>query len=163
MTNEQWLPIPGYEGAYEVSSHGRVKSYAREPGGRVLSGWIASNGYPTVSLSRPLDGKRKRTIHTLVALAFLGPRPTTNHLVCHYDGAKTNNHVNNLRWATQSDNLRDAVRHGTHHWASKTHCPKGHPYSDENTYTYKGRRACRACNRPRLAAYKRRLRSGEAS
>jgi hypothetical protein len=168
MTHETWLPIVGYEGLYEVSSLGALRSLGRQmttidgrrrtypP--RQVRGWLAQTGYPMVTLSR--DGvKRKFTIHTLVAIAFLGPRPTPKHVACHNDGTRDNNHLVNLRWATQSDNLRDAVRHGTHHWANKTHCPKGHAYSPENTYVSKaGRRACRACNGPRLAEYKRRQR-----
>jgi hypothetical protein len=165
---ELWLPVVGYEGLYEVSNFGAVRSLGRRMttvDGRTriypprpVRGWLANTGYPTASLSR--DGvKRKHTIHMLVAVAFLGPRPTPKHVVCHHDGTRDNNRLENLRWDTQSANLRDAVRHGTHYWAAKMECPKGHSYSPENTYTHQGRRACRACNRlPIRAARKRQKR-----
>lgn len=55
---------------------------------------------------------------------------------------------------SNSDNVRDAVRRGTHYWAKKTHCPQGHEYTPENTYTRGGRRNCRPCALRRAAEQK---------
>ena len=49
----------------------------------------------------------------LVAMTFLGPPPSVDHVVAHNDGSRTNNHARNLRWATQRENLRDCRGHGT--------------------------------------------------
>ncbi len=56
---------------------------------------------------------QKFCVHQLVARAFLGPRPSDRHLVAHDDNNPKNNCVENLRWATQQENMRDKVRHGT--------------------------------------------------
>lgn len=115
-TQELWKFILGRDD-YEVSSLGRVRSY-RAPGGargllsepRLVSPWLARNGYPMVTLAgRP---RSKRYVHHLVAEAFLGPRP--NGLdVAHWDGTKTNNALANLRYATKAENMADKLRHGT--------------------------------------------------
>ena len=57
--------------------------------------------------------------HVLVAEAFLGPRPTSEHEVAHNDGVRTNNSVANLRWATPRENSADQVKHGTRVWGDK--------------------------------------------
>ncbi|WP_420876199.1 HNH endonuclease [Pseudomonas kermanshahensis] len=60
------------------------------------------------------DGvKRKTLVHRLVALAFLGPCPTGDHLVRHLDGDGTNNRSANLAWGNELSNFHDAVGHGT--------------------------------------------------
>lgn len=117
---EQWRPIPGFDG-YEVSSLGRVRSYRRHGGrGRELLGTprakkvhAASTGYLSVTLQKP-DGNRcgKYTVHTLVALAFLGPRPEGMQ-VAHADGNRLNARLDNLRYATADENAEDKRRHGT--------------------------------------------------
>ena len=119
---EQWLPIPGWEGLYEVSDHGRVRSLdrwvTRSNGqrvhypGRMKSLPRLQTGYPVVHLSK--DGRlTTKAVHTVVLETFVGPRlPGT--VCCHKDGDPTNNRLTNLRWDTQSNNLKDAVRHGTH-------------------------------------------------
>ena len=92
-TDEKWLPVPGYEGLYEVSDHGKVRSRKK-----VLKEHPMRNGYYNVSLFK--DGKYKAYgIHRLVALAFI---PNREHLpqVNHKDGNKKNNAVENLEWCT---------------------------------------------------------------
>jgi len=91
-----------------------------------------------------------------VLLAFGGPQPD-GHVVMHADGNPANNTPSNLSWGTYSDNNLDAVKHGTHWQARKTHCPKGHEYTAANTIlgtNSNGRpcRKCRACKRRRDAA-----------
>ena len=159
-TLEQWKPVNGYEGIYEVSSHGRVRSLDRTVNyssgqvrrlkGKVRRTPLNQDGYPRVNLSH--QGKDKtRYVHSLVAEAFIGACPEGME-VCHSDGNKTNNHVANLRFGTSSDNELDKVRHGTHHEAVKTHCPLGHELFAENirkSSAKRGWRQCLACDRAR--------------
>jgi DNA-binding transcriptional regulator YiaG len=118
---ERWLDIPGYEGRYQASNHGRVRSLDREVRtvsrhgteatrvvrGRLLKPQKHSQGYQQVALSGDLF-----LVHALVLLAFVGARPL-NAEVAHNDGRKTNNAVNNLRYATAKSNAEDRRKHGT--------------------------------------------------
>jgi hypothetical protein len=80
--------------------------------GRKLSQIRHNKGYRSVALCR--DGKvTKLLVHRIVAYAFHGPPPSERHEVCHFDGDRTNNRADNLRWGTSSENHYDAVRHGT--------------------------------------------------
>ena len=89
---------------------------------------------------------------------------TPRHEVCHDDSNASNNVVDNLRWDTRSANVLDQVRHGTHVQARKTHCPRNHPYDEQNTYrNNQGRRECRACHREAQAARRARRRQEEAA
>lgn len=154
---ENWLPVTGYEGFYEVSDHGQVRSVTRTneymPGrfrtehGRLRKQSPHSNasGHPSVTLSR--GGKRKtHLVHHLVLEAFVGPRPEGLQGL-HWDDVSTNNHLSNLRWGTRSDNGNDRVRNGKDPNANKTQCVHGHEYTDENTYWHSTGRHCRTCNR----------------
>ena len=158
---EEWRPILGYEGAYEISSRGRVRSLARvvragrvsrHIASRMLSISLDTDGYPTVGLN--LTGVRKMIrVHWMVCGAWWGACPPG--LECrHIDGDKLNLAPKNLAWGTQSENTFDRVRHGTHHQARKTHCPKGHPYDAENTSIHGGGRHCLTCDRVAWARYK---------
>ena len=112
--SEEWRPITGYEGVYEVSSLGRVRRIASGQGataGRVLTEKKATNGYRHVDLSKS-DYKIRHRIHRLVAYAFIGPPPTPRHGVNHIDGDKTNNRPSNIEWATQSENVSHAYKLG---------------------------------------------------
>jgi hypothetical protein len=75
---------------------------------------------------------------------------------CHWNDVPDDNRLSNLRWATKRDNRLDCVRNGSDHNARKTHCWRGHSFSDENTYVHDGRRHCRKCQRIYEAAYKTR-------
>ena len=159
-TSERWKPVKGYEGIYEVSSHGRVRSVdrtitrsdgqVRRLKGRAMRATLNEHGYPFVDLRN--QGKRRvRKVHSLVAEAFIGPRPDSMD-VCHNDGNPANNHVDNLRYGTHSENMLDKVRHGTDPDAAKTHCPRDHELFAENltpSIAKQGRRDCRACARAR--------------
>lgn len=113
---EIWKPVPGFEGKYEVSNHGRIRSVmrvvmskngrAKHLKGRVLRPGRRPCGHLTVALS----GKSHHA-HILVLSAFVGPRPPgmeTRHL----DGNPQNNHLSNLRWGSRADNTRDRKWHG---------------------------------------------------
>jgi hypothetical protein len=144
-TSEIWLPVVGWEGFYEVSDLGRVRRIFLPPfeGYRVLRPSLCTY-HPSVSLSRRSRVVR-RTVHVLVAAAFLGPRPPGLE-VCHNDGNKMNAAASNLRYDTHQANEHDKRIHGTHHNSRKTHCPYGHEYTPANTYiNAKGSRECRTC------------------
>ena len=117
--------------------------------GGILSAAVhPDGGYLFVNLCK--EGKRSNwRIHTLVLTAFVGPR--LDGMEClHGDGNPANNRVENLRWGTGSQNSLDAVRHGTHVNARKTHCKNGHKFTEENTYIRSdGSRRCRTCHRLR--------------
>ncbi|AVL98916.1 hypothetical protein C6V83_00090 [Gordonia iterans] len=150
MTAEQWRPIAGWEGYYEVSDHGQVRSVDRmipdrnrRLRGRLLRPNRTSAGYLAVSLSREGEVQARR-IHRLVLEAFVGSGDGLD--ACHEDGDPTNNRLDNLRWDTRSENIKDVVRHGTHHLSARTHCEAGHEFTPENTVPRTGGgRRCRTC------------------
>lgn len=161
MQPEEWLPVPGWEGLYEISSTGRIKTLPRVVphwrGGvstrpeRFMALRPDKDGYLQVTFKRPGVSEHFR-VHRLVALAFLGRPPEGKTWALHRDGNVANNSSSNLYWGDQADNEQDKIRHGTHQETRKTHCTQGHPYSKENTYippqtTY---RQCRICRRQRV-------------
>lgn len=111
---ERWLPVVGYEGLYEVSDLGRVRSVRRlGTDGRVLRLNSRNDfGHLAVSLSK----KNKRStqhVHTMVLTAFVGPCPEGKE-ACHYpDRDPANNCLINLRWDTRQGNAIDSIKHGT--------------------------------------------------
>lgn len=110
---EDWQPVVGYEGWYEVSSLGRVRRTMAIAGartGRVLQVFANNDGYLRVTLSR-YKRERHMFIHRLVALAFLGPRPVGSQ-TNHRNGIKTDNRPDNLEWCTRSENILHAFRLG---------------------------------------------------
>ena len=116
MMEEIWIDIEGYEGKYEVSNLGRVRSldqmlsYASRWGtiayrptkGKVLTQRTISGGYKGVLIK--VQGKTEmKLVHRLVANAFV-PNPQNLETVNHIDEDKTNNHVDNLEWCTRKYN-----------------------------------------------------------
>lgn len=113
---ERWRDIEG--GLYAVSDHGRVRN-AR---GRLLTPSCSESdrsGYLKVSLSAA-GRHRFVTVHSLVAKAFIGPRPVGHH-VCHFDGDRRNNAATNLRYDTPKGNAADKRRHGKHYCGEQNH------------------------------------------
>lgn len=101
---EIWKDVKGYEGCYQVSNFGNVKSlnYMKTGKEKVLKVRKDKYGYLTVNLSK--DGKKKHyTVHRLVATAFL-PNPNNLLQVNHIDEDKTNNTVFNLEWCSNEYN-----------------------------------------------------------
>lgn len=158
---QTWKPVLGYEGIYEVSSVGCVRSldrYVYSRGnlvfrrGKSLKTPIGGTGYRIVNLN--LGGvSRQYKVHRLVAEAFLAP--SANPWVCHKDGDCLNNLVENLYWGTGSDNAQDRVSHGNHFQLHKTSCPKGHEYTPENTYVHRGGRSCKECRKDALRRFRK--------
>jgi hypothetical protein len=105
---EESKRCPGFP-AYSISESGRV-SRIGHPGYRKQQ-ITKRGGYVAVSLWSNSKGHLK-TVHRLVALAFIGPQPSPKHEVAHNDGNKRNNHWSNLRWATRKENEADKVLHG---------------------------------------------------
>ena len=103
----EWRSVQGYEGKYEVQDNGQV----RKVSGILLKQSRKDQGYPLVRLSRP---RKLLSVHRLVAKAFiLNPRncATVNHI----DFVRHNNHVSNLEWCTQKENLAHSERAGRMH------------------------------------------------
>lgn len=119
-TNEVWKPIPGYEGIYEASSMGRIRSLGRWAGrggrrkakGSVLAVFPKSAGYPRVNLCSPNGGRKSHLVHRVILATFVGPAPR-GHEGCHKDGDRRNCVLGNLRWDTPFNNSQDKRRHGT--------------------------------------------------
>lgn len=148
---EQWRPIPGWEGYYEVSDHGRVRSIKRayRTQNKILRPRPNKNGYLRVALCR--DSKSyERRVHQLVLETFVGKRPP-GHVACHWDDDKSNNHIDNLRWGTHSDNMQDRVRNGKHPLAARVKCKRGHLLAGPNLYEHGGMRCCKSCRYARRA------------
>ena len=108
-TVEVWKDIEGYEGIYQISNTGQVKSLARKCSGRysnreiIKKPFVEKDGYFTVGLYK--DGKyRYCRVHRLVAIAFI-PNPNNYPEVNHIDENKQNNNVENLEWCTTRYNL----------------------------------------------------------
>jgi len=118
---EKWMPVKGYEGIYEISNNGLMKSKDRLvphylSGTQKIKGAKMNpskniKGYLTVDLRK--NGSRKFfTVHRLVAIHFLGEPPAKDYTVNHIDGIKTNNSVENLEWMTLEENMKHAHKNG---------------------------------------------------
>jgi hypothetical protein len=118
---ERWALIPGFSGAYSASTLGRVRREERVVDVRhgakatikemILSPKKSSNGYFNICL-RTAGVRNAYLVHRLVLLAFRG-RPPENFVACHLNGRRDDNRLENLRWDTQSGNMRDKIAHGT--------------------------------------------------
>lgn len=150
---EEWRAVPGYEGCYEVSDQGQVRSLDRSVDrvdghvahyrGRVLKQHATKTGHLALRLSTGGE-TRLWLVHRLVAEAFV-PNPEGHPGVLHWDDNPANNTVENLRWGNQSQNNLDAVRNGTNFWATRTHCKYGHEFTPENTRMAGRSRKCKEC------------------
>jgi hypothetical protein len=108
---ETWLSVVGYEGKYEVSDEGRVKSLLTN---KVLKPSLFKSyntTYHRVDLYDALHVQKHMFNHILVLTAFVSPRPS-GLLGLHKNGTSTDNKVANLYWGSHKDNSRDMVAHG---------------------------------------------------
>jgi hypothetical protein len=121
--NEIWKDIPNFEGKYQASNMGRIKSLKRfcksslsKKGMRIVPELILKQSkdgkYKSVSLHTSPNGRRDCQVHVLILEAFIGPRPTG--MQCrHLDGNPSNNKLSNLKWGTPKQNAEDRIKHGT--------------------------------------------------
>lgn len=114
---EQWKPVVGYEGSYEVSDLGKVRSVLRTDAGGVPRGGHlmkvqinAQTGYPVVKLFR-FGNSKLRSIHQLILEAFVGPKPVGG-VARHLDDNRTNSVLSNLAWGTYAENAADRTAAG---------------------------------------------------
>jgi hypothetical protein len=154
---EEWRAIVGYEGIYEVSNLGNVRSLDRVmtyPSGKTIRwrGKVLTPGKTGDRLTVALGNGTAKSyyVHDLVLTAFKGIRPVGKE-GCHGDGNGVWNDITNLRWDTRSENMFDRVRHGTHHARNKEACPLEHLLVQPNLVAAKWikyrHRICLACNR----------------
>ena len=119
MNTEHWKPVKGYETLYEITESGQVRSWSfggwrRRAKPKMLKWRINPFGYGAVALSNGPGNKPWNVlVHRLVALNFI-PNPKGLPQVNHKDSNKLNNHVSNLEWVTQTDNMRHSWQAGTH-------------------------------------------------
>jgi hypothetical protein len=151
---EQWRPVIGYEGWYEVSDLGRVRrvkagGHGTRYGKILKPNWNSSGrGHMFVVLSRH-SVEKAFPVHRLVTNAFIGPLPD-GLITRHLNGDKTDNRPVNLAYGTYAENAQDAIRHGRNHNAAKTHCKYGHEFTPENIKRIPSRpntRFCLECHR----------------
>lgn len=164
VVTETWRPVAGYQGFYEVSDLGHVRSLDRwiecsnrwgsttryfKPG-RVLKvkrKKKATHAYAVVTLSVH-DVQATFEVHRLVLQAFRGECPPGQQ-GCHEDGNLFDNRLSNLRWGTPSSNAQDRIQHGTNPKVNQTDCHYGHPLEPPNLEPSLGRlgyRRCFACS-----------------
>jgi hypothetical protein len=134
---EEWRPVVGYEGSYEVSNLGRVRSLdrtetferviwqtgercvvsRRHRGAILIPEKVKGSDYLRVSLGKG----NKLYVHAIVLTAFAGPAPDGCECL-HGDGDRANNSDLNLRWGTRLENVHDAIKHGTaNFWGHRSH------------------------------------------
>ena len=175
MKEEIWKPVPGYEGLYEASTYGRIRSIERFVYHRrckrfqkrksvILKPSISSRGYYTIVFG--INGTRKAyAVHRIIAETFL-PNPNNLPVVNHKDENKANNAVSNLEWCTQKYNinygsglkrraLAQSISKKGKHYSPRTEFKKGnvlqchqHPVlCIEKGILYRSmKEACQACS-----------------
>jgi len=106
---EEWRNVVGFEGLYEISNHGNVRSLKT---GKIKNQTInKKDNRPFLNLWKENKQKIMRP-HKLVLEAFVGICPQGMEC-CHNDGNTLNNHIDNLRWDTHTNNIHDRIKHGT--------------------------------------------------
>ncbi len=150
MERTDWRPLYGFEDHYDISRDGQVRN--RETGHH-LTVHIDGYGYPAVQLMVSKKTYHRR-LHRVLLQTFVGPQPGMWAL--HADDDRLNFSLSNLRWGTRQDNTADAHRNGGTkrigaERRSRTHCFRGHAYTDDNTLVKRdsaGRlhRRCRRCH-----------------
>lgn len=115
LVAETWLPIPGYEGMYDVSDQGRVRSWVHKNGRRtnpyLMKSSASTRSYPVVQMHARGDSQAFY-VHRLVLRAFVGPLPLGMQ-GAHLNGDPTDNRLVNLRYVTATENIAHKKLHGT--------------------------------------------------
>lgn len=155
MQSTEWRAVVGYEGYYEVSGDGRVRSIDRMISSSQGATYFRS-GVPLKASTNKQTGYRMvnvrgttRSVHRLVCEAFHGSPPPGKPLACHANGIRTDNRASNIRWGSYGDNMDDCLAHGTHRNQNTgtMKCKWGHAFTPENTYLTpkEGTRQCIEC------------------
>lgn len=127
-STEQWKPVKDYESLYEVSTHGRIRSFHTGRGGGILKPF-PRNGYLFICLCKEGEKRKNFAIHRLVATAFI-PNSENKEQVNHMNCNRADNRLENLEWATCSENNLHAYEnnrrkppskdlYGFNHWSTK--------------------------------------------
>ena len=159
LATETWRSVVGFEGLYEVSDLGRVRSLdhvtcnrlgvTRRFRGRILK--LTATGHD-VAVSLHKNGVQSRgVVHKMVLTAFVGPCPDGMEC-CHGPSGYADNRLSNLRWDTHSENMIDRSRHGTCHNRNRERCSLSHLLIQPNItnwYAERDLRRCKACHRAR--------------
>ena len=109
LPHEIWRDVVGYEGLYQVSNYGRLKSFYGKKG-KILAGKFDAQGYSHCALAKNKVAKME-LLHRIIAQTFL-PNPENNSVVHHKDHDKMNSCVWNLQWTTHSQNILYAFQSG---------------------------------------------------
>lgn len=130
IDSEIWKDIPGWDGFYQASSNGRIRSLDRyidrscgrrmTVRGQVMSTQVNPKGYLVIRLRKP-GVATQCLVHRLVCSAFHGAPPTDKHQAAHNNGMKDDCSADNVRWATAIENCADRKAHGTENSRSKKH------------------------------------------
>jgi hypothetical protein len=138
---EEWRPVVGYEGYYEVSSLGRVRSIPRDvnhplgttarKSGKILAVRHIWSGYMKVGLSK--EGRpTTRSVHRIVCESFHGLKPSNQHHAAHLNGVRDDNRAENVAWKTPSENAEDKVLHGTSLRGRDNNPPESRPRGERS-------------------------------
>ena len=111
IIQEIWRDVPGWEGVYQISNKGRIKSFKVCPSGKIMSLCNQTGDYIRFVLQKHGRNKKTVLVHRLVAKVFI-PNPLNLPVVNHKDGNKQNNSVDNLEWCTRSQNTSHAFKTG---------------------------------------------------
>jgi len=168
VATERWLPVPDFQGYYEVSDRGRVRSLYRvvmrsngvqqTVHARILRPSPGAYGHCYVPLARTGTRAKRFLVHRLILMAFKGSPPDGTE-ACHNNGNAEDNRLENLRWGTPSSNNYDRTTHRTNPCVLREQCPFEHDLVEPNLVKSKssqGHRSCRACQSAHNVAYRRR-------
>lgn len=174
----RWRDIPGFEGRYEASDTGQIRSVVRRaPNGkangrtvpeRILKPEVQSRDRHLRVVLYGAHGRRRALVHRLVLEAFVGPAPADRPIGRHINGDPQDNRLANIEWSTHSQNAIDKVEHGTCPQRNRTACAQGHPLDGDNLrWAVRDGRRHRVCHACRSAKnrrqYERRARMKRAA
>lgn len=128
-TKQEWRPISGYEGRYDISNDGEVRSWLqrgrheRSTEARILAQTVTPKGYRLVHLRSSASKGKSYSVHRLVLLAFVGPCPEGME-ASHLNGDSADNRIENLAWESSKKNHARKKLHGTYQTGEKVNSAK---------------------------------------